>query len=125
MDINRTVKENDAVMFDIDDTLISSRDKKVIEPVYNIYKSLKERGYKIVIITARPGFQENIEWTERQLREINVQYDVLVFTPPENKGNGRRQTSYAKPWMKLGFKRKTMLMEVIPLFVSVPNCKPN
>ena len=64
MDINRTVEENDAVMFDIDNTLISSRNKKVIEPVYNIYKALKQRGYKIVIITARPGFQENIEWTE-------------------------------------------------------------
>jgi ribonucleotide monophosphatase NagD (HAD superfamily) len=94
MDINRTVKENDAVMFDIDDTLISSRDKKVIEPVYNIYKALKQRGYKIVIITARPGFQENIEWTERQLKEINVQYDVLVFTPPENKGKFKRNSNY-------------------------------
>jgi ribonucleotide monophosphatase NagD (HAD superfamily) len=94
MDINRSVKENDAVMFDIDDTLISSRDNKVIEPVYNIYKSVKEKGYKIVIITARPGFQENIEWTERQLREINVQYDVLVFTPPENKGKFKRNSNY-------------------------------
>ena len=94
MDINRTVEENDAVMFDIDDTLISSRNKKVIEPVYNIYKALKQRGYKIVIITARPGFQENIEWTERQLAEINVEYDVLVFTPPENKGKFKRNSNY-------------------------------
>ena len=94
MDINRTVEENDAVMFYIDDTLISSRNKKVIEPVYNIYKALKQRGYKIVIITARPGFQENIEWTEQQLAEINVEYDVLVFTPPENKGKFKRNSNY-------------------------------
>ena len=81
-------------MFDIDDTLISSRNKKVIEPVYNIYKALKQRGYKIVIITARPGFQENIEWTEQQLAEINVEYDVLVFTTPENKGKFKRNSNY-------------------------------
>ena len=37
----------DAVMFDIDDTLIASVSGRRIEKVYSLYKQMKARGYKI------------------------------------------------------------------------------
>ena len=60
----RVVDKNDAVMFDIDDTLISSRTGNIINQAYDIYKFVKSQGYKIIIITARPGFDKNIKFTE-------------------------------------------------------------
>lgn len=90
----RVVDKNDAVMFDIDDTLISSRTGNIIHQAYDIYKFVKSEGYKIIIITARPGFDENIKFTEQQLAFHNITYDALVFTPPENKGSFKRNSRY-------------------------------
>jgi ribonucleotide monophosphatase NagD (HAD superfamily) len=80
-----TSKANDAVMFDIDDTLIASDTGKIIEDVYDLYKSVQKKGYKMIIITARPGFYENVIWTRNQLRDIDITYDELIFTPPRGK----------------------------------------
>ena len=84
----------DAVMFDIDDTLISSTTGKRIEEVYEIYKKTKRMGYKIVIVTARPFFPENVIRTHAQLRDFNIKYDELVFASPENKGRYKRKSKY-------------------------------
>lgn len=83
-----------AVMFDIDDTLISSSTGKRIEEVYKIYKLAKRMGYKIVIVTARPYFTENVIRTQIQLHNFNIKYDELVFTSPENKGRYKRNSKY-------------------------------
>lgn len=88
------VKQNDAVMFDIDDTLISSRTGKRIEEVYKIYKIARRMGYKIVIVTARPFFDENVMWTRNQLKHFNITYDDLVFANPELKGYYKRTSKY-------------------------------
>ena len=86
--INRTPK--DAVMFDIDDTLIRSSDKSMIKDSYKILKLAKKYGYKIIIITARPP--EAREHTEEQLGEYNIPYDELYLTPASKKGKIKRKT---------------------------------
>ena len=45
----------DAVMFDIDDTLITSVSGRRIEKVSSLYKQMKARGSKIIRVTARPA----------------------------------------------------------------------
>ena len=89
-----TSKANDAVMFDIDDTLIASDTGKIIEDVYDLYQSVQKKGYKMIIITARPGFYENVIWTRNQLRDIDITYDELIFTPPPSKSLYKRESKY-------------------------------
>jgi len=89
-----TKTTTDAAMFDIDDTLIASDTGNVIEDVYNLYKSVQKKGYKMIIITARPGFYKNVIWTQNQLRDIDITYDELVFTPALNKSIYKRESKY-------------------------------
>lgn len=88
------VSPTDAVMFDIDDTLIAAATGKRIEPVYKIYQQVKRAGYKIVIVTARPLFDQNVEWTQNQLRSHGITYDALVFASAEDKGYYKRTSRY-------------------------------
>jgi hydroxymethylpyrimidine pyrophosphatase-like HAD family hydrolase len=83
-----------AVMFDIDDTLITSLTGRRIEEAYKIYQQAKRAGYKIVIVTARPYFEWNVKWTQDQLREHGITYDELVFASAENKGYYKRNSPY-------------------------------
>ena len=84
----------DAVMFDIDDTLITSVTGRRIEQVYDIYKRVKAQGYKIIIVTARPAFAANMEWTKNQLRRHGITYDALVFSSARDKGYYKRTSGY-------------------------------
>ena len=81
---NRKLRPNDAVMFDIDDTLIftSGRPNK---PIIELLNRAGQMGYKIVIITARPGLEGVIRWTIEQLKEYGIGYDYLGFTSAETK----------------------------------------
>lgn len=87
-------KKNEAAMFDIDDTLISSKTGKRKEIVYKLYTLLQRQGYKMIIVTARPGFAKNVKWTEKQLASHGITYDKLVFTPASNKGNYKKKSGY-------------------------------
>ncbi len=89
-----TTVSTDAVMFDIDDTLIASDTGKIIQDVYDLYKSVQKKGYKMVIITARPGFHKNVLWTRQQLRDIDITFDELVFTPPLSKSLYKQDSKY-------------------------------
>ena len=84
----------DAIMFDIDDTLIESSTGKVIRDIYELYKNAQKKGYRMIIITARPGFYKNVLWTRDQLRNIDISYDELVFTPPLGKSLYKRASNY-------------------------------
>lgn len=84
----------DAVMFDIDDTLIEAITGRRIEKVYNIYKQVKDAGYKIIIVTARPAFTANVHWTKEQLKKHNITYDKLVFASAADKGFYKRTSGY-------------------------------
>tara|TARA_R110000851_G_scaffold235288_2_gene387855 strand:- start:1694 stop:2092 length:399 start_codon:yes stop_codon:yes gene_type:complete len=86
--INRTPL--DAVMFDIDDTLIRSSDKTPIRDSFNILRLAKTFGYKIIIITARS--RESRAWTENQLRQYGIYWDQLYFISAGLKGELKRRT---------------------------------
>jgi hydroxymethylpyrimidine pyrophosphatase-like HAD family hydrolase len=88
------IKSNHAVMFDIDDTLISSVTGKRIDEAFNLYVKAKNNGYKIIIITARPGFYENVRWTRDQLNDLKVEYNELIFTSPQGKSMYKRESGY-------------------------------
>lgn len=83
---------NDAVMFDIDDTLISSEDGAIIFESLRILKYARRLGYKIVIITARSP--DGAEYTSTQLGLAGIPYDTLIFSPAHMKGEVKRNTGH-------------------------------
>ena len=91
--VNRKRTKDDAVMFDIDDTLITMSGKPIV-PIIELAKRAFRIGYHIVIITARPGWDTNIEWTVKQLKSIGVEYTYLGFTSPETKTKMKQQLPY-------------------------------
>jgi hypothetical protein len=69
--------------FDIDSTLVDINGL-LIEPVFFLYKKTIEKGITVVIITARPGFTQNLEWTKEQLYNLGIRnYSLLVAKPPQ------------------------------------------
>ncbi len=90
---NRVINNNDAVMFDIDDTLIFTNGRLNIPMVELLYVA-REMGYKIVIITARIGTDPVIKFTMDQLKEYNIVYDYLGFTSAETKIDMKEQLPF-------------------------------
>tara|TARA_B100001113_G_scaffold46168_1_gene32812 strand:+ start:2753 stop:3115 length:363 start_codon:yes stop_codon:yes gene_type:complete len=88
---NRIIREKDAVMFDIDDTLIFTNGKANI-PIINLLYYAKKLGYKIIIITARPLTPLTGIFTKWQLNRYKIPYDALYITPAQNKGNVKVKT---------------------------------
>lgn len=80
----RKIQPDDAVMFDIDDTLIFT-DGTPNVPVIRLLRIAKHLGYNIVIITARPGYAQNIDLTIKELASHNIPYDYLGFTSAHTK----------------------------------------
>lgn len=81
----RERRDGDVVMFDIDDTLICQKTGKVVPHIKNLLDMCKDLGYKIVIITARPGDTKTQEVTEKQLSSLDIRYDFLGYCDPELK----------------------------------------
>jgi hypothetical protein len=90
---NRMINQNDAVMFDIDDTLIFTNGRLNIPMVELLYVA-NDMGYKIVIITARVGTDPVIKFTINQLKEYNIMYDYLGFTSTETKIDMKEQLPF-------------------------------
>ena len=88
---NRVIDEKDAVMFDIDDTLIFTNGSANTEMIELLNYS-KKLGYKIIIITARPFSIISRYFTILQLKTHNIIYDELYITQALNKGNVKKQT---------------------------------
>lgn len=84
---------NDAVMFDIDDTLIWT-DGTPNKPIIHLLHRMKSLGYKIVIITARPGLHFVVQWTRQQLMNHGIVYDYLGFTSAQTKTLMKKQLGY-------------------------------
>ena len=84
---------NDAVMFDIDDTLIWTSGRPNT-PIIQLLHRMKALGYRIVIITARPGLKHVIQWTIEQLRNYEIGYNYLGFTSAETKHIMKKQLPY-------------------------------
>jgi hypothetical protein len=87
------INQNDAVMFDIDDTLIFTNGRLNIPMVELLYVA-NDMGYKIVIITARVGTDPVIKFTINQLKEYNIMYDYLGFTSAETKIDMKEQLPF-------------------------------
>ena len=104
----RTVRPQDAVMFDIDDTLWRPANGMTIGPMLDLLYTARMLGYTIVIITARPGEEENQRWTVSQLHQMGVVPDHLVFAPPGMKDTVKSATklnyimSVGDQWTDLG-----------------------
>jgi hypothetical protein len=90
---NRVLGPNDAVMFDIDDALIRVNSTPIREMI-SLYKFAEMVGYKMVIITARPYFENNAHWTATQLLEVGINPSNLYFTPAQLKGDGKKELGY-------------------------------
>ncbi len=90
---DRIIKDKDAVMFDIDDTLIFTNGR-ANKPIINLLHYCSHLGYSIVIITARPGFVWMREFTKWQLKRYNITYDELLFIPAELKGEAKASSGY-------------------------------
>ena len=74
---------NQAIVFDIDDTLISSRDGKLIPNIFDFYNYCINSGYNVYIITARSGTIQNMEITIQQLQSLGItNYKRLYFRKP-------------------------------------------
>jgi len=89
----RDVKANDAVMFDIDDALIFT-DGQPNTPIIRLLHEARGMGYKIVIITARPGLDSVIQWTIKQLGEYGIGFDYLGFTSAQTKTTMKKELPY-------------------------------
>ena len=84
---------NDAVMFDIDDTLIWTNGEPNT-PIIQLLHKMRSLRYKIIIITARPGFQIAVDWTRQQLASHGIVYDYLGFTSAETKSRMKQMLGY-------------------------------
>ena len=74
---------NQAIIFDIDDTLIDSRTHRIIPKVFELYQYCKNRGYNIYIITARPRIPYGIRLTFHQLHTLGINgFKNIAFRPP-------------------------------------------
>ena len=80
------VRPREAVMFDIDDTLIT-RNGKPMRDTIQLLEYCKMLGYKVVLMTARPS----TPFTKGQLRELRIPYDYLMFVPAREKTRVKKQ----------------------------------
>lgn len=77
------------VFFDIDDTLLdasSSSDRRQsfmapISSILDLYQACRRAGLLIVIITARPDYPYNRQYTENELQFHCIDYDLLYMCP--------------------------------------------
>lgn len=90
------IKDNSVIVYDIDETLIDTNGN-LIQPIVNTYNYALTKGLKISLITARPGFEENIEWTRDQLKQLGLNnYINIYFRVPERHDVWRYKTMARK-----------------------------
>ena len=80
---NIEFRPNQAVVFDIDDTLISSKNGQPVTNICNLYNYCRQKGYGMYIITARAGTPYGVKYTMQQLQQCGITgYKKLFFRPP-------------------------------------------
>jgi hypothetical protein len=87
----RVVRDGDAVMFDIDDTLIRTDDTPIHEMI-SLARMCKNLGYLVIIITARPDFAVNHHHTQKQLIKYRIPYDAVYFVQAHQKTHLKKMT---------------------------------
>lgn len=86
-------RDRDAVMFDIDDTLIFISGEPNT-PMIALLQQAKILGYIIVIITARPNLEPVITSTVSQLRRHGIEFDHIGFVPAHEKGRLKQSSGF-------------------------------
>ena len=72
------------IIFDIDGTLIDNT-RKLITQTLEFYYYCLYKKYKIFIITARTGENNNLKHTIKELDDLGIEnYDKIYFTNPKN-----------------------------------------
>jgi predicted secreted acid phosphatase len=89
--LGRRMDDGDAVMFDIDETLIFMDGDRPNRPIIELARLADMVGYEVIIITARPGTPENKQFTKEQLDREGIPYDLIVFTAHEAKGEVKKR----------------------------------
>lgn len=74
---------NQAVVFDIDDTLIDSQTHRIMPKIFALYRYCINRGYSVYIITAR--VKDGFNYTINQLENAGITgYKSIAFRPPHD-----------------------------------------
>jgi len=89
--LGRHMDDGDAVMFDIDETLIFMDGDRPNQPIIELARLADMVGYMVIIITARPGTPENKQLTKEQLDREGIPYSMIVFTSHETKGDAKKR----------------------------------
>jgi phosphoglycolate phosphatase-like HAD superfamily hydrolase len=72
-----------AVVFDIDDTLIDSQTHRIMPKVFALYRYCIDRGYNVYIITARA--KGGLNYTINQLDNYGITgYKNITFRHPDD-----------------------------------------
>lgn len=94
--MNRIFDPMDAVIFDIDDTVIDSLGEP-IPAIIALTKFFRFKGAAIFFITARVGEDFVRKHTEAQMQKLNISYNAIYY----------RHNFYDNPWT---FKRDVRCM---------------
>ena len=87
----RVTAETDAVMFDIDETLIHSDGTPIIEMI-SLLNKCRNMGYNVIIITARLDNTLVHNYTQYQLISFGIYHHAVYFVPPDGKTKAKQQT---------------------------------
>lgn len=73
-----------AVVFDIDDTLINSDTGEIMPKTFSLFQYCVTRGYRVYIITARAWTPDAVNFTLNQLRSLGIKgFQSIAFRPPD------------------------------------------
>ena len=73
------------VLYDIDGTLVLNGSWETpIKSVINFCNYCKDIGIATMIVTARGGWETNIENTKRSLQKLGIQCDAMFFRNPDD-----------------------------------------
>lgn len=84
--LNYKPNMGEAIVFDLDGTIIYDHSWDIpIKPMIDFINYCTQRNIKIIIITARPGFKNNIDNTRNSLEKLSIVCDNFFFKNPDFK----------------------------------------
>lgn len=118
---------NPAVVFDIDDTLLAykqntnnnKRSWVRIEAMFELYTFLRQNGFYIFLITARPYSKKNLQTTTQQLKSFGfTQYNGLFLMPDIDPST---RTSYRIAKFKTSIRTSLSKAYLIRIILNIGN----
>jgi len=84
--LNYKPNMNEAIVFDLDGTIVfdGTWDTPIL-PITNFIKHCNDLNISVIIITARPGFESNINNTRNSLQKLAINCDRFFFKNPDFK----------------------------------------